>query len=107
MNQRDMFQEIRITKEIDRLGRILIPKDIRERLALEDSVELILTSEGLLIRNPKYALIKKTRAISIKQAFLFSPFENLLQKALYIPLEMCYNKLIQTKHRRQIWLLQR
>ena len=59
MNQRDMFQEIGITKEIDRLGRILIPKDIRERLALEDSVELILTSEGLLIRNPKYALIKK------------------------------------------------
>ena len=52
MNQRDMFQEIGITKEIDQLGRILIPKDIRERLALEDSVELILTTEDLLIRNP-------------------------------------------------------
>ena len=59
MNQKNMLVEIGIIKEMDSLGRILIPKDFRERLALEDRVELILTTEGLLIRNPKYAFIKK------------------------------------------------
>ena len=54
-----MDKNIGITKEIDHLGRILIPKEIRERLMLEKNVELILTAEGLLIRNPQYKLIKR------------------------------------------------
>ena len=47
-----------IIKEIDNLGRIVIPKEIRERFGLTKSVEIILTSSGILLRNPEYKLIK-------------------------------------------------
>ena len=47
-----------IIKEIDKLGRIVIPKEMRDRLALGDAVELTLTEEGVLIRNPEYRLVK-------------------------------------------------
>ena len=48
-------------KDIDNLGRIVIPKEFRERLMLGKSVELVLTDEGVLIRNSKYRLIKKEK----------------------------------------------
>ena len=47
-----------VVKEIDNLGRIVIPKEFRKRLSLEDSVEILLIEEGILIRNPKYKLVK-------------------------------------------------
>ena len=50
---------IGVIKEIDTLGRIVIPKEFRERLMLEKKVEIVLTKEGVLIRNPMYELIKK------------------------------------------------
>lgn len=50
-----------IIKEIDNVGRIVIPKEIRERFGLTDSVEIILTSSGILLRNPEYKLIKVGR----------------------------------------------
>lgn len=53
------MEQIGITKEIDDLGRICIPKEIRVQLGIEGKVELITTKEGLLIRNPKYVLVKK------------------------------------------------
>lgn len=53
-----MKKDVGIIKEIDRLGRIVIPKDLRERLALDNEVELVVTSEGILIRNPKYELVE-------------------------------------------------
>lgn len=53
------MDNIGIIKEIDGLGRIVIPKELRERLLLEKRVELILTKRGLLIRNPEYCLVKK------------------------------------------------
>ncbi len=56
-----MELEIGIIRDIDKLGRIVIPKEMRERLFLENSVEIILTREGVLIRNPKYNLIKEER----------------------------------------------
>lgn len=43
------MEKIGITKEIDDLGRLQIPKDIRERLGLKKNVQLIITKEGLLI----------------------------------------------------------
>ena len=59
MKQPNLNTNVGIIKELDPLGRILIPKDYRERLMLEKEVELILTNEGLLLRNPEYRLIKK------------------------------------------------
>jgi len=54
-----MKSRVGIIKEIDNLGRIVIPKDYRERLAFEGKVEIVLTSSGVLIRNPEYKLVKK------------------------------------------------
>ena len=48
-------------KEIDSLGRIVIPKDYRDRLQLGSRVEIILTTDGILIQNPEYELIKNSR----------------------------------------------
>lgn len=45
-----------IKKELDALGRLVIPKEIRERFKLTDEVELIITTEGVLLRNPRYEL---------------------------------------------------
>ena len=53
--------DIGIIKEIDNLGRIVIPKEIRERLKLGKSVELIVTAKGVLIRNPQYEMVKRKK----------------------------------------------
>ena len=61
------MEKIAIKKQIDGLGRIGIPKEIRELYGLmpesddkkEVDVELFLTPEGILIRNPEYVLVKK------------------------------------------------
>ena len=45
-------------KEIDRLGRIVIPKEFRERFGIEKEVEIIATESGILIRSPEYILVK-------------------------------------------------
>ncbi len=50
--------DLGIMKEIDSLGRIVIPKEFRERLKLEKRVELVLTKNRLLIRNAKYEIVK-------------------------------------------------
>ena len=55
-----MNDKIGVQKEIDNMGRIVIPKEMRELLGLEKKVELIVTKEGVLLRNPQYILIKKS-----------------------------------------------
>ena len=52
---------IGIKKEIDRLGRLVIPKEMRELFKLDDVVELVLTPDGILVRNPEYHLAKTER----------------------------------------------
>ena len=52
------MKKIGITKEIDKLGRLQIPKEIRNRLGLGAEVELIVTQEGLLIKSNEYKLVK-------------------------------------------------
>lgn len=54
--------KVGIIKEIDALGRLQIPKEIRKRLGFEKNVELVVTEEGLLIRSDRYKLVetKKT-----------------------------------------------
>ena len=48
--------QIGVIKEIDRLGRIVIPKDLRDRYLFENKVEVVATKEGILIKNPEYRL---------------------------------------------------
>lgn len=47
-----------ITKEIDNLGRLVIPKELRERFGLGKEVELIATKDGVLIKNPSFILVE-------------------------------------------------
>ena len=51
--------KVGVIKEIDKLGRIVIPKEYRERYSLGDNVEIIACEEGVLLRNPEYILVKK------------------------------------------------
>ena len=53
------MQNVGIIKEFDKLGRIVIPKEMREMFKLSGEVEVVPTSEGVLLRNPKYVLIEK------------------------------------------------
>ena len=53
-----MDDKIGIIKEIDRLGRIVIPKELRERFGLDKSVELVATTDGIILKSPNYKLIK-------------------------------------------------
>lgn len=52
------MKKIGIIKEIDGLGRLQIPKEIRTRLGLDKTVELVVTEEGLLIKSEEYRLVK-------------------------------------------------
>ena len=47
-----------IKKEIDSLGRLHIPKEIRELYGLSGEVELVVTSKGIPVRNSEYKLVK-------------------------------------------------
>lgn len=52
--------KVGVIKELDNLGRIVIPKEMRTLFMLEKEVEIVVTEEGLLIRNPMYKLVEKT-----------------------------------------------
>lgn len=52
------MEKIGVRKEMDKLGRICIPKEMRKLFKLENEVELKVTDEGILISNPKYVLVK-------------------------------------------------
>ena len=51
--------KIGVKKKIDNLGRICIPKEMRKLFNLENEVELQVTKEGILVKNPQYILVKK------------------------------------------------
>ena len=53
-----IMEKIGIIKEFDKLGRIVVPKELRERFALNDEVEIVATEEGVLLKNPQYRLVK-------------------------------------------------
>ena len=54
------MEKIGIQKELDALGRLCIPKEMRKLYHIDTEVELCLTEEGILIRNPEYVLMKKS-----------------------------------------------
>lgn len=55
---REKNESVGVIKEIDKLGRIVIPKEMRDRFALGEAVEVTPTDKGVLIRNPEYMLVK-------------------------------------------------
>lgn len=59
-----MDKKIGVLKEIDSLGRLVIPKEMRETFKLDKTVEIIVTQEGILVRNPKYEVIEKKDTVS-------------------------------------------
>ncbi len=52
------MKELGVIKEIDSLGRLHIPKDIRKRLGFGNTVELVITDDGLLIKIIEYTLVR-------------------------------------------------
>ena len=59
-----MEEFVGVTKELDNLGRLVIPKEMRRLFGLVDRVEVVLTKEGILIRSPKFRLVKKEDTIT-------------------------------------------
>ena len=53
-----MKSKVGIIKEVDKLGRIVIPKEFRERYGLQEGVEIVATEFGIVLRNPEYKLVK-------------------------------------------------
>ena len=53
-----MKEKIGINKDIDALGRLVIPKEMRELFGINKTVELVITKDGVLVRNPEYKLVK-------------------------------------------------
>ena len=58
--------KIGIIKGFDKLGRIVVPKELRDRYALNDQVEIVATKEGVLLKSPEYILIKREENICSK-----------------------------------------
>ena len=49
--------KVGIKREIDKNGRLCVPKEMRDLLNLEGEVELVMTREGILLRNSKFVLV--------------------------------------------------
>ena len=52
---------IGIVKTFDKLGRIVIPKELRDRYGFTQKVEIVATTEGLLLKNAEYVLVKQEK----------------------------------------------
>ena len=50
---------IGIIKEFDKLGRIVIPKELRERYGFWGEAEIVATKNGVLRQSPKYVLTER------------------------------------------------
>ena len=55
------MDKIGVLKEFDKLGRIVIPKELRERYGLTQTVEIIATKEGILLKSQEYVLVEKKK----------------------------------------------
>jgi len=53
------MEQVGIKLEIDSLGRICIPKKIRDLYGLDGEVELLLNDEGVWLRSPRFALVAR------------------------------------------------
>ena len=55
------MDKIGVLKEFDKLGRIVIPKELRERYDLTQTVEIVATKEGILLKSQEYVLVEKKK----------------------------------------------
>ena len=55
------MDKIGIVKEFDKLGRIVIPKELRERYGLTQTVEIVATKDGILLKSQEYVLVEKKK----------------------------------------------
>ena len=55
------MEKIGVKKDIDALGRICIPKEFRKLFGMERTVEVVITNDGILIKNPEYVLVRKDK----------------------------------------------
>lgn len=53
------MENIGAQKALAKLGRICIPKELRKLYNLENEIELQITKDGILLKNPEYILVKK------------------------------------------------
>ena len=53
-----MDNKIGVIREFDTLGRLVIPKEMRVLFDFKKEVEIVVTENGVLLRNPKYKLVK-------------------------------------------------
>lgn len=53
------MSKIGVMKEFDKLGRLVIPKELRDRYGLSERVEIVATEQGILLKSPEYELVKK------------------------------------------------
>ena len=60
------MENLGILKSFDDLGRLVIPKEMRDLFGFEKTVEVVVTTEGVLLRNPQYILVKKEDAKKAK-----------------------------------------
>ncbi|MBQ8372417.1 MAG: hypothetical protein IJX38_05745 [Clostridia bacterium] len=54
------MDRIGIKKEIDNLGRIVIPIEMRRLFSIEREVEIVVIEDGILLRSPLYKLVKSS-----------------------------------------------
>ena len=52
-----MSEIVGIIKEVDSLGRVVIPKEIRNAYKLDKEVEIIPTEDGVFLRNPRFDIV--------------------------------------------------
>ena len=54
-----MENNVGVVKEIDGLGRLVVPKEMRSLFHIDKAVELVVTQDGILLRSPAYKLVKR------------------------------------------------
>ena len=55
------MEKIGVIREIDNLGRLCIPKEMRKMFNMDNKVEIVAVPEGILVKNPEYILVKKEK----------------------------------------------
>ena len=53
------MKAVGVIKEFDKLGRIVIPKELRDRYGFDAKVEIVATKDGVLLQSPQYVLTER------------------------------------------------